>query len=157
LLDVGLDSSSGNPSAGNFASVEIPISAMDRRRKMVRPVLGVLAALVSVSAPVSALAGTLVCGGTVVTLSYHANGQFMIRLSDMNVPVFFCTPDSTWSLPAAAGVSTPPEACKAMYATFLAARLSGTPVNNMYFDGDVPASCNAWPAWTSANIRHYLF
>jgi hypothetical protein len=28
----------------------------------------------------------------------------------------------------------------------------------MYFDGStVPATCDGWVAWQSANIRHYLF
>jgi hypothetical protein len=107
--------------------------------------------------PLAASAATVVCAGTVITVSYHASGVLMIRLSSMNVPVFFCTPDSTWTT-AGPGLTTEPEACKAMYATFLAARLSGTPLANVYFDGDaVPAACNAWSAWTNANIRHYLF
>src|SRR5262245_3551307 len=113
--------------------------------------------LASLCAPWAASATTVVCSGTVITLSYHANGQMMIRLSSMNVPVFFCTPDTTWTA-AGEGQTTAPETCKAMYATFLAARMSGIPVNNVYFDGSaVPATCDAWSSWSNANIRHYLF
>jgi hypothetical protein len=105
----------------------------------------------------SAFSATVVCSGTVVALSYHATGQLMLRLSDMNQPVLMCTPDTTWNV---AGVYyvTPPEACKAMYATFLAARVSDLPVTNVHFDGDaVPSACNAWQPWSVAQVRHYLF
>jgi hypothetical protein len=70
--------------------------------------------------------------------------------------VYFCDPTNPWSAPG--GYSISPEACRTLYATFLAAKVSGIPVTNMYFDGTrVPATCDTWLTWQSANIRHYLF
>ena len=108
----------------------------------------------------TALAAELTCSGTVVSLSYHASGgstggSLMLRLSSMNVPVFICNPEGLWTV-TGTSYTTPPATCKAIYATLLAARVSGTPLNSVYFDGDqVPASCNAWASWSVANIRHY--
>lgn len=100
-------------------------------------------------------AGTVVCGGTVVQLAYHANNSFMLRLSSMNAPVFFCNPDSNWTVTGAGGYATGPQTCKTLYATFLAAKLTGKSFGAVYFDGDsVPAACNAWGPWLSANIRY---
>ncbi len=48
----------------------------------------------------------------------------MLRLSSMNTSVFICSPDVEWT-PAGAGYTTSVAACKALYATFLAARVSG--------------------------------
>ena len=105
----------------------------------------------------SASAGQVVCAGTVEVLSYHADGVFMIKLSSMNKPVFFCAPDREWVV-AGTPYKTGPEACKMMYATFLAAKSTGKPIDNMYFDGDqVPSSCSGWADWREANIRHYLY
>lgn len=102
-------------------------------------------------------AATVVCGGTVDMLSYHANNQLMVKLSSMNNPVFFCDTEAVWTVPGA-GYSTSPGACKALYSTFLSARVTGTPISNMYFDGDeVPTACNAWGSWKRANIRHYIY
>src|SRR6185503_12373754 len=105
-------------------------------------------------------AGTVVCGGTVETLSFHATntgGQLMIKLSSMNVPVYFCDPDNPFSA-SGSGYTVSPATCKALYATFLSAKVSGLPINNMYFDGDaVPATCGVWANWQSANVRHYLY
>ncbi|WP_372627601.1 hypothetical protein [Arsukibacterium sp.] len=104
----------------------------------------------------SVTANGLVCAGEVETLSYHADSQLMIKLSSMNTPVFFCSPDNQWVVNGTA-YKTSPQACQAMYSTFLAAKMAGKPVANMYFDGDqVPASCNGWSSWAKANIRHYL-
>lgn len=111
------------------------------------------------AAAAHAHAGTLVCGGTVDMVSYEASntsGLFMIKLSSMNTPVHFCDPETSWSAPSS-GYSVSPGACKALYATFLSARLSGVPISNVYFDGNVPATCDGWTAWSSANIRHYVF
>lgn len=44
----------------------------------------------------SVASAELVCGGTVDVLAYHANNKLMLKLSNMNVPVFFCSPDSEW-------------------------------------------------------------
>jgi hypothetical protein len=105
-------------------------------------------------------AATIVCAGTVETLSFHATstgGLLMIRLSSMNLPVYFCDPDNPFAAPGS-GYSVSAATCKALYATFLAAKVSGQPIANMYFDGDAaPASCNAWGSWQYMNVRHYLF
>jgi len=99
-------------------------------------------------------AGTVVCSGTVVVLAYHANNNLMVRLSSMNAPVFFCNPDSNWTV-TGTGYTTGPQTCKALYAIFLAAKLTGASFSAVYFDGDsVPAACNAWGPWLSANIRY---
>jgi hypothetical protein len=105
----------------------------------------------------AANAGEIVCSGTVVALSYHANNTFRIQLSSMNVPVFFCRTDQTFTVPGTT-YSTAPETCRALIAVFLAARESGRTISSVYFDGDdVPATCNSWVNWRSANIRTFLY
>ena len=37
-------------------------------------------------------AGSLYCEGEVKHVAYHGNGKFMLQLSSMNNPVFFCSP-----------------------------------------------------------------
>lgn len=106
-------------------------------------------------------AGTVVCGGTVQSVAYHTTasekGQLMIKLSGMNTPVFICSPDVTWAV-GGTTFTTTAASCKAMYASFLAAKASGTPISTIYFDGDqVPAACNAWAAWSVANVRYFEF
>jgi hypothetical protein len=102
-------------------------------------------------------AAELVCSGTVDELSYHASNRFMLRLSSMNVAVFFCNPDAEWIV-SGTGYKTGPNACKMMYSTFLAAKATGKRLTSMYFDGDdVPASCDGFENWKSVNIRHYKF
>ena len=99
---------------------------------------------------------TVVCSGTVDVLAYHANNNLMVKLSSMNTPVFFCNPDSNWTV--APGYTTGPQTCKALYATFLTAKVTGTSLSAVYFDGDsVPATCNAWGPWVSANIRYFQY
>ena len=103
----------------------------------------------------TASAGTLVCSGTVDELSYHASGNFMLRLSSMNKAVMFCSPEQEWVVPGTA-YKTGPEVCKMLYSTFLAAKMTGKPIHNLYWDGDqVPTSCIGWGDWFKANIRHY--
>ncbi len=103
-----------------------------------------------------AVAGAVVCAGKVQTLGYHAQNKLMIKLDSMNVPVFFCSPDSEWSVPGTTYI-TGPNTCKTMYSTFLAAKMSGKTINALYFDGDqVPSECNGWNSWDTANIRHYV-
>jgi hypothetical protein len=100
-------------------------------------------------------AATLVCSGKVDILSYHADDQLMLKLDSMNVAVFFCSPERKWTVPGT-GYATGPETCKMLYSTFMAAKMADQPIFSMYFDGDqVPASCNDWASWKSANIRHY--
>lgn len=105
----------------------------------------------------NAYAGTITCSGTVDFLSYHANIGLMLKLSSMNTQVFICNPDAEWNVPGTTYI-TSPGACKALYSTFLSARVTGQPINSMYFDGDaVPATCNSWGNWQRANIRFYTF
>lgn len=104
----------------------------------------------------SAWAGSLTCGGEVETLGYHADNKLMLKLSSMNRPVMFCSPDSVWSV-SGTPYKTGPQTCQTLYSTFLALKLSGKPIATMYFDGDdVPGSCTSWSEWSTANIRHYL-
>ena len=112
------------------------------------------------SLAVRAQAATVVCSGTIDTLQFDATatgGEFSIKLSSMNIPVYFCDPDNSFAAPGS-GYSISATTCRSLYATFLAAKVTGTPVTNMYFDGsEVPATCDGWAAWQQANIRHYLF
>jgi hypothetical protein len=113
-----------------------------------------LAAFLFLWGSTPAFAGTVTCSGTVAYLGYHANGTVLMRLSSMNTWVMVCSLDASWDV--APGFVTTPASCKTIYATLLIARLSGNPVNDVYFDGpSVPAACNSWQTWTSANIRAY--
>jgi hypothetical protein len=104
----------------------------------------------------SAASAELVCGGTVDVLAYHANNKLMLKLSNMNVPVFFCSPDSEWVV-AGTPYKTGPQTCQTLYSTFLAAKLAGKSLSSVYFDGEqVPASCNSWGNWSVANIRYFV-
>ena len=120
--------------------------------------LSALGSLLAFAVPTQA--ATVVCSGTIDTLQFDAtstgSGYFSIKLGTMNVAVYFCDPTNSFSAPGGYAIS--PEACRALYATVLAAKVSGIPVTNMYFDGtEVPATCDGWVQWQSANIRHYLF
>ena len=43
-----------------------------------------------------------------------------------------------------------------MVGLFMAAKLTDRTLAVMYFDGDgMPASCNAWTSWQSANVRYF--
>ncbi len=102
-----------------------------------------------------AWSGTVICSGKVTSLAYHANNRFMIQLDSMNVPVFFCNPDSEWVI-GGTSYKTGTESCKMLYSTFLAAKMAGKTISSMYFDGDqVPGTCDGWNNWNSANIRYY--
>ncbi len=101
-------------------------------------------------------AETISCGGKITVLAYHSPDKFMLQLSSMNAPVFFCSPQNNWSVPGTQ-YTTGPETCKALYSTFLAAKVSGQTIESMYFDGDdVPKSCNSWVQWSNANIRYFF-
>ena len=118
-------------------------------------ILARLAATSMLLASPGVLAGTVVCSGTVETIAYHANNSFMVRLSSMNTPVYFCNPETTWNL---AGYSTGPQTCKMLYAMFLAARESGRAFSVVYFDSDdAPTACNTWATWKSASIRFFEY
>jgi len=115
-----------------------------------------LALALTAATAVNALAGNVVCSGTVDVLAYHQPGRLMIKLSSMNTAVFICSTDADWTVAGSLAGTTTPSACKALYATFLSAKLTRAPINNMYFDGDdVPASCNSFSPWMGANVRYY--
>ena len=104
-------------------------------------------------------AATLYCTGTVEKMAYHSGNSngLMVKLSSMNVPVFICNPDLEWA-PPGAGYTTTPANCKALYATLLAARVSGNGLVGLHFDGNsVPASCSAWSNWSTVNVRYFEF
>jgi hypothetical protein len=109
---------------------------------------------------VGAQAATIVCSGTIDTLQFDATstgGYLSIKLSSMNTSVYFCDPDGTFSA-AGNSYSISATTCRTLYATFLAAKASGQPLTSVYFDGSaVPAVCDGWAQWQSANIRHYLY
>lgn len=114
------------------------------------------ATLLTLALSVQAMAGTIICGGKVDQLAYHAPNRLMIKLDSMNTPVFFCNTEEEWSVPGTT-TTTGPGACKTLYSTFLAAQLSGKVISNMYFDGDAaPGSCNTWGNFQNANIRYYI-
>ena len=110
--------------------------------------------LVALWVPAS-LAGTVVCSGTVDKVAFHASDKLMLRLSSMDAGVFICSFSSVWSV-SGTSYTTAPETCKAFHSMLLSAQALGTHINSMYFDGDqVPAACNQWGAWKSANIRYF--
>lgn len=124
--------------------------------KWLRTRLFVLTFICASFATLNAHAGTVVCSGTVETIAYHSNNQFMVRLSSMNTPVYFCSSESTWNV--VAGFSTGTQTCKMFFAMFLAAKESGRTVNSVYFDSDdAPATCNTWATWKYANIRFFEY
>lgn len=104
----------------------------------------------------SARAATVICGGTVQKLAYHQPGQLMLQLSSMNYPVFICSTDGDWVVPGSLAGNTSPSTCKALYATFLTAKASGSTLSSVYFDGDgLPSSCNSFAPWTRVNLRYF--
>ncbi|MFN3900694.1 MAG: hypothetical protein ACK4GU_11535 [Alishewanella aestuarii] len=116
---------------------------------------GMLSLAVLISSATS-YANTVVCEGEIEILAYHANNNLMLKLSSMNVPVFFCSPDANWTV-AGTDYQTGPNSCQTMYSTFLAAKLAGKRLASVYFDGDqVPDSCNGWGNWQKANIRYFV-
>ena len=123
------------------------------RRTEIHASRALLTALVATFSATPAFAATVVCGGTVAQVSYE-NAYVLLRLSNMNTPAMICHLDVNFEV--APGYVTSPAACKVMYASFLAAKLSGATLNNVYFDGPaIPASCAAWAPWTYAHVRHY--
>jgi len=105
-------------------------------------------------AALNAYSGTLSCKGTVDEIAYHGVNKFMIKLSSMNKPVFFCNPETTWTV-SGTSYSTGPETCKMLYSMFLTAKSTKAQIDHIHFDGDeVPASCDGWASWAKANIRY---
>jgi hypothetical protein len=123
------------------------------RRMGERALRGCLVVLLTALGLVPAHAATIVCGGTVASLAYHSDGVVLLQLSSMNTVVQVCSVNTTWNV---AGFSTSPAACKTMHASFLAARLSGTPVNDLYFDApSVPASCAGFSYMGYVSVRFF--
>ena len=117
----------------------------------------IFAALAAGAIATSVQGGTVVCSGTITQLAYHSPNGFMLQLSSMDAPVFFCNSETTFSVPGTT-YTTGPNACKALYASFLAVKTTGGTINGLYFDGaETPATCNAWGNWKSANIRYFGF
>lgn len=102
-------------------------------------------------------AASLTCIGTVEQLAYHGQGRFMMKLSSMNTPVFFCSSDQEWTVNGT-GYKTSVSACKMMYSTFLAAKATKEPMDYVHFDGDdVPSDCNSFKSWANVSIRYFNF
>ncbi|TMN90064.1 hypothetical protein CWB72_09025 [Pseudoalteromonas phenolica] len=114
--------------------------------------------LVTTGVPFSSVAGSLVCENTKVTkVAYHANNKLMVQLENMNRPVFFCNPETQWSVSGTNYVMGP-ETCKTVFSMFLTAKATGATITRVHFDGEhVPAKCDQWGAWNSAVIRYVNF
>lgn len=118
-----------------------------RRAVLVTFALGVVGAV----SP--AQANTIVCGGMVTAIAYHNPGIVMLQLSSMNQRVMACSVDSDWTVN---GATTGRESCKALFAAMLAAKMSKTPISQVYFDGvSMPAACNGFEPWTQVSVRYY--
>lgn len=99
----------------------------------------------------------LTCAGKVRQVNYHAPDAFMLQLDGMDAPVFFCRPNATWSVPGTT-YTTSAETCRTLVGVFMSAKALDKAFAVIYFDGaDVPASCNSWGAWKSANVRYFLW
>ena len=100
-------------------------------------------------------AGTLICENTKVKkIAYHANNRLMVQLENMNTPVFFCNPETEWSV-SGTSYKMGAETCKAVFSMFLSAKATGANISRVHFDGEqVPATCNSWQSWSSAVIRY---
>jgi hypothetical protein len=115
-----------------------------------------LVAISMLFATTPALAGTIVCAGTVELLAFHANDILLVQLSSMNTPVQYCRLNQDWN--EAPGYTTTPTACKALLAMFTSAKAMGAVLNSVYFDGpSVPSTCSGWAGWSSANIRYFNY
>jgi hypothetical protein len=103
-------------------------------------------------------AGSLACeNATVERIAYHANNRLMVKLSNMNTAVFFCSPERDWSV-AGTSYTMGPETCKAVFSMFLSAKATGETIRRVHFDGDdVPGACDQWGNWKSAVIRYVNF
>lgn len=113
-------------------------------------------AVLSFSLIHSAAAGTVVCEGTVEDLKFHQPGLVGLRLSSMNASMWVCSMNENFTPPGASTIT--PSACKAMYASLLAAKLSNSTLTGVYFDGDqVPTSCNTVQIGSSVYLRHFEF
>lgn len=122
-------------------------------RRLIRFVAAAVAVGVS-----NAQGATVICNGTVDMLAYHQPGRLMLRLSSMNHPVFICSAESEWVVAGSVSGNTSPSTCKALYATFLAARVTGASLTGLYLDGDqVPAACDSFAPWTNVNVRYYQY
>lgn len=115
-------------------------------------------AIICLAMAANAQAASLYCNGAIAELSYHQGAGVMLRMSNMNYAVFICSTDSEWIVPGTAAGNTSVSACKTMYGTLLAAKLSGVQLTQMLFDGDiVPAACNLFAPWSRVNVRYFNF
>ncbi|MET1257411.1 hypothetical protein [Aliikangiella maris] len=81
----------------------------------------------------------------------------MLKLSSMNKAIFICSPNSEWNIPGG-GYKTSAETCKSMLSMLMHAKSTKAEMGSVWLDGDdVPASCNAWGDWKSANVRFFLY
>ena len=102
-------------------------------------------------------AATVVCSGQVTQITWHANSGVLLQLDSMNTAVFICDPSATWTVTGTTYTTTADQ-CKSLLSLFLAAKLAGRALLNVYFDGDsVPTSCTTWTAWSRANLRNFLW
>lgn len=102
-------------------------------------------------------AGSIHCNGHVDKIGFHANNKLMLKLSSMNKAVMICNTESEWVVNGS-GYRTGPEMCKALLSMLMHAKATKADLGNVWFDGDdVPASCDAWESWKSANLRYFLY
>ncbi|NOU52662.1 hypothetical protein HG263_19335 [Pseudoalteromonas sp. JBTF-M23] len=105
----------------------------------------------------NSLAGALICTGTVDELAFHSNDRFMVKLSSMNAPVFFCNSEKAWTVDGAPDI-TSPETCKMLYSSFLAAKAAKTHIPRLHIEGvQVPSDCNRFAPWSGVSIRYVKF
>ena len=98
-------------------------------------------------------AGTLICTGTAAEVSLHLPNQLLVRLSSMNDRVLVCLLDATHTVAGQLSGSTTATTCKGMYASLLAAKASGQPMQ-MVMDANVlPSACDTFAPWTPVSLR----
>ncbi len=105
----------------------------------------------------SSQAATIQCNGTVEKIGFHSSNRIMLKLSSMNTAVFICTPNAEWSV-SGTSYTTSPEMCSSLLSMLMHAKATKANMGDVWFDGDdVPANCNAWEGWKTANIRYFLY
>ena len=78
-------------------------------------------------------AGATSCNGTVEKIGLHSPDKILLKLSDMNTPVFICNTNATWTVPGT-GYTTEPETCKTMISMFMHAKATDIEIG-VTFDG----------------------
>lgn len=91
---------------------------------------------------------TYSCAGSINYLGIGANGDVTVAVSDWTPIHFICsvTTQSNYSM------SVP--ACKAAYAAFMNARLSGKRITIYYNDNGL--ACNTLPSWGAVNSVYFI-